>query len=295
METRLLCEGGPTSSRLPITAVIPVRDETEALRRLLPRLARFARVIVVESALNGAVAAVASDYGAEFKVFAWPGGYPKKRTWAVRTSNIDTEWVLFLDADEEPTEEVLAEWESVLPSTRHSGFWLSYDLFFLGQRLRHGIPQRKLALVRRGCGEYERIEDPGWTDLDMEVHEHLVIDGTVGQMRSRLLHREEKTVQAYGRRHADYAAWEAQRYLALSHDPGLSEGRHLTRRQGLKYRVLMAWWFPAAYFVCQYFLRLGFLDGRRGLLYSTLKAGYFAQVQAAIIQARQLLRKCVKA
>lgn len=280
-------ESRSSTERLPITVVIPVRDESPALSRLLPRLRRFARVIVVESSANETSATIAEQHGADFKVFTWTGGYPKKRAWAARTSGIETEWLLFLDADEEPTERVLAEWETVLPSTPHNGFWLSYDLFFLGKQLRHGIPQRKLALVRTGSGEYERIDDPGWTNLDMEVHEHIVVDGSVGQMAHRLLHREDKTVAAYCHRHADYAAWEAQRHLALTEAWNTSQGRRLTQRQRLKYRILTAWWFPAAYFIVQYIFRFGFIDGRRGLLYATLKAGYFAQVQAAIIQLKR--------
>ena len=271
-------------SLLPVTVVVPVRDEAAALGRLLPKLSCFARVIVVESSENPAGADVARRHGAEFVVFEWQGGFPKKRTWAARQCHIATEWTLFLDADEEPTAAVVAELGHVLRSTSHDGFWLAYDLFFLGRRLRFGVPQRKIALIRTGRGEYERIEDRNWTDLDMEVHEHIVVRGSVGKIKARLLHREEKTVPSYCHRHADYAAWEARRYLALQEAAGTTNAPVLTVRQRVKYRIITAWWFPAVYFLFQYVVRLGFLDGVPGLLFAQLKAAYFVAVQAAIVQ-----------
>jgi hypothetical protein len=119
----------------------------------------------------------------------------------------------------------------------------------------------------------------------MEMHEPLVNQGTVGRIAARLLHREEKTVQAYCRQHADYAAWEARRHLSLRAAAKTSSTPSLTLRQRVKYRTLAALWFPARYFLLQNVVRLGFLDGRPGLLFAELKAAYFVAVQAAILQA----------
>ena len=51
-------------------------------------------------------------------------------------------------------------------------------------------------------------------------------------------------------------------------------------RQAIKYRVMGAWWLPAAYFLDGYVRRLGFLDGWPGLVHAWMKARYFAQVGA---------------
>jgi glycosyltransferase involved in cell wall biosynthesis len=270
---------------LPVTVILPVRREPAQLADVLPLLGDFARVIVVESADDPVTQELAGRHGADFRVFSWKGGYPKKRTWAARTCDVTTPWMLFLDADERPTPGFVDELRRTLPTTNAAGFWLTYDTVFLGRRLRFGIPQRKLALMRTGAGAYESIDDPGWTDLDMEVHEHLVVDGTVGVIRARLVHLDCKTIDAYVRRHNTSATWEASRHVALSNTP---ERRHeLTLRQRVKYRLVGSPVFPPLYFVLQYFVRLGFLDGGAGARFAMLKAGYFAEVGAKIAEQRR--------
>lgn len=281
------------TSDLPITVILPVRQEPEQLAELLPLLASFARVIVVESIDDPTTRRLAESHGADFRVFTWQGGYPKKRTWAMRTCEITTPWILFLDADERPTPAFIDELRRCLPGTEAAGFWLTYDTLFLGRRLRFGIPQRKLALLRTGAGEYEAIDDPGWTDLDMEVHEHLVVEGSLGKIRSRLVHLDCKTIDAYVRRHHAYATWEAGRYASLSEHP--ERWRALTARQRFKYALVASPVFPLIYLALQYVFRLGFLDGAAGLRFALLKAGYFAEVVAKIAEWRRLQNSSVDA
>ncbi|MCE9630036.1 MAG: glycosyltransferase family 2 protein [Planctomycetia bacterium] len=269
---------------LPVTVILPVRREPAQVADVLPLLGTFERVIVVESTDDPVTRELASRHGADFRVFSWAGGYPKKRTWAARKCDVTTPWILFLDADERPTTGFIEELRRTLPQTDAAGFWLTYDMVFLGRRLRFGIPQRKLALMRTGAGAYEPIDDPGWTDLDMEVHEHLVVDGAVGVIRAPLVHLDCKTIDAYVRRHNTYATWEARRHAALSNKP--ERWRELTLRQRVKYRLVGSPVFPPLYFVLQYFLRLGFLDGGVGARFALLKAGYFAQVGAKIAEER---------
>lgn len=271
--------------KLPVTVIVPVRSEPAQLADLLPLLKDYACVIVVESAENHTARQLAEAYGAEFMVFEWTGGYPKKRTWAARTGRIRTPWILYLDADERPTAAFAAELRTRLPRAEVAGFWLTYDTVFLGKRLRFGVPQRKLALVRDGAGEYERIDDPGWTDLDMEVHEHLIVNGATGSIRSRLIHLDAKTIEAYVRRHGAYATWEAGRYKAIRSDS--VRWGDLTTRQRLKYSLLATPIFPLIYLVLQYVVRLGFLDGSKGLRFALLKTGYFSEVGAKIAEQRQ--------
>ncbi|MFM8494017.1 MAG: glycosyltransferase family 2 protein [Planctomycetia bacterium] len=272
-------------TRLPVTVILPVRREPAQVADLLPLLSDFERVIVVESDEDSCTRDVATEHGADFRVFSWAGGYPKKRTWAAHSCDITTPWILFLDADERPTPRFVEELRRTLPQTDAAGFWLTYDTVFLGKQLRFGIPQRKLALIRTGAGAYEAIDDPGWTDLDMEVHEHLIVDGTVRVVHAALVHLDCKTIDAYVRRHNTYATWEASRHAALLSAP--ERWRELTFRQRAKYRLLGSPVFPLIYFVLQYVVRLGFLDGGPGLRFALLKAGYFAQIGAKVAELRQ--------
>jgi hypothetical protein len=96
---------------------------------------------------------------------------------------------------------------------------------------------------------------------------------------------DARSIHKYCIRHAEYASWEARRYLRLF---DARDSAVLTLRQRVKYAALNSICFPAAYFFLQYILRLGFLDGRAGMLFALLKMGYFAQVQAKITEVRLL-------
>ena len=270
------------SQQLPVTVIVPVRNEEANLPQCLAALGtRFARVVVVDSASTDRTGEIAAQYGAELVQFAWNGQFPKKRNWALRNVPIATDWILFLDADEVVSDAFCDELAGTLPGSTHAGYWLTYTNHFAGRELRYGVPQRKLALMRKGAGEYERIDEQGWSSLDMEVHEHPVLSGTTGEIAARIDHRDFRGVAKFLERHIDYARWECARHGELMRE-GLDKAAHLTGRQKFKYRHLSSWWYPAFYFTFAYVLRLGFLDGRAGLLYAFYKAWYFATIRALI-------------
>lgn len=268
---------------LPITVAIPVRNEETALPECLRRLGRFARLVVIDSASTDRTPEIARAHGAELLQFSWNGRFPKKRNWFLREHRPTTPWVLFLDADELVDEAFCDELARTLPGTAHAGFWLTYDNWFMGRRLRHGTPNRKLALFRVGAGEYERIEEDHWSNLDMEIHEHPVLQGSVGEIRTRIDHRDDRGLEHWRRRHEAYAAWEANRALQLR----AGNGSGLSSRQAAKYRWLGSWWLPAAYFMDGYFRRLGILDGWPGFRHAWMKAGYFRRIGVLMRQMRR--------
>lgn len=271
------------TAALPISVVIPVRNEAANIGRCLAALGDdFAEVIVADSQSTDATCEIAGRMGARVVQFEWAGGFPKKRNWVLRNVPLAHDWVLFLDADETVTPEFVAELRDVLPRCSYVGFWLSYRNAFRGRWLRFGDRFRKLALFRRGAGEYERIDDHGWSDLDMEVHEHPVLPGPKGRIRSPILHHDYKGIEAYRRRHEEYARWEAHRYLALRRDGW----DRLTPRQRLKYRLVATPFLGPAYFAAGYGIKLGFLDGRAGFWFAWYKMRYFQRIRTRIRELR---------
>ena len=88
---------------LPITVIIPTRNEAANLGACLRSLKGFAQVVVVDSQSTDDTVAVAHAAGAEVHQFHYSGGWPKKRQWALENLEIRSPWTLLLDADERMT------------------------------------------------------------------------------------------------------------------------------------------------------------------------------------------------
>ncbi len=271
--------------KLPITVVVPIRNEERNLPACLARLGAFAEVWVVDSNSSDRSREIVAEHGFRLLDFDWPGGFPKKRNWVLLNERFATPWVLFLDADEQVTEAFVAEAREAVRDTGKAGFWLNYTTHFMGGILHHGVAQRKLALIRVGAGMYERIDDARWSHLDMEIHEHPVLDGPVGEIAARIDHLDFRGIEHFVARHNGYSSWEASRWEALG-PPGSPGWATLTERQRVKYRNIAKWWFAPFYFLLTYVAKRGFLDGRRGLDYALLKAHYFHSVRLKILEKR---------
>lgn len=268
---------------VPVSVVVPVKNEEKNLPRCLERLKEFSEVVVVDSGSTDSTRDIAASYGVRVVDFKWDGRFPKKRNWVLRNIQLANHWALFLDADEYVSDAFVAEIMLAVDDGDTAGYWITYHNHFMGRVLHHGDPMRKLALFRKDKGEYERIDEDSWSHLDMEVHEHPVVDGKVGAIAAPVEHHDYKGYEAYVNRHNAYSTWEARRYLALR-EMGFGA---LTGRQRLKYRLMDSWLLGSAYFLGAYFLRLGFLDGRAGLLLALNKLIYFFQIKCKIDEFRQ--------
>jgi glycosyltransferase involved in cell wall biosynthesis len=273
--------------RIPISVVIPVRNEEANLAGCLERLAAFDEVIVVDSGSTDATCQITVDHGATVIQFVWDGRYPKKRNWVLINHSLRNDWVLFLDADELITQDFCTEVSAAIAQDRFDGFWLRYTNYFLGHPLRHGDPQRKLALFRVGSGLYERINEDGWSGLDMEVHEHPVIAGQVGEIAAPIDHRDDRGVAKFIDRHKDYALWEMRRTQQLR-SSGPEVWEQLTARQRKKYLNIDKWWFAWAYFSWTYIAKRGFLDGVAGFSYAFYKLWYFWTIRLLLKESEGL-------
>ena len=267
--------------KLPITVVIPVKNEERNLPQCLSRLHRFAKIIVVDSGSTDRTKEIAESFGCEFVEFHWNGRFPKKRNWLLINRPPVTPWVLFLDADEYISDEFVHELELVLPITTYAGFRVVYTNYFLGKKLNYGVPQIKLPLFRVGRGLYERIDEDHWSKLDMEVHEHPVLEGKVGQLRTKIDHQDYKGLDAFTQRHNDYSTWEARRFIKLRNTPEAMQ--HFTPAQRRKYKALSYWWLGPGYFFYSWVWKFGFRDGWSGLVIAAMKSRYFSNIRTKIL------------
>ena len=262
-----------------LTVIIPVKNEETNLPQCLEGIKGLLNVVIVDSGSTDATCKIAADYGREVVQFTWNGMFPKKRNWILRNYKFKTPWVMFLDADERPDAKFWEELARTLPNTKHDVFIIYLNNWFLGRLLRHGDTPRKTAIVRLGRAEYERIEEQGWSKLDMEIHEHLVTDGTVGRIKTPIAHYDKRSLSSYYVKHNEYSDWESRRYLALK-----DYKTGLTFRQRVKYRMFMSKLLPLGYFAYTYIFKLGFLDGAPGYYFAVNKFNQFTQLQAKVYE-----------
>lgn len=280
--------------KLPITVILATKNEAINLPRCLAALAPVLRVVVLDSHSTDTTADIALSYGAEVIQFDYQGGYPKKRQWALENLTIDTPWVFFLDADEVVPKALWTELLKLISGEQEAdAFMITKGFHFLGQPMRRGgFSHSAVLLFKTGKARFERLFDDELDGLDMEIHERMIVDGHIGRITTPLIHEDFKGLEAYIARHNKYSTWEAQlryrylisgRYGEATISPKLF-GNPQERRRAIKdliIRLPFEQWFWFGY---HYFLRMGFLEGRAGLIASQIRASYIAQVRAKIYE-----------
>src|SRR6202158_2868915 len=90
----------PRVVTLPVSVIVPVRNEARNLPRCLESLSGAGEVYVIDSQSTDQTLAIAKSHGAKVVQFHYAGGWPKKRQWAMDTLPLQYDWILLLDADE---------------------------------------------------------------------------------------------------------------------------------------------------------------------------------------------------
>ena len=115
---------------------------------------------------------------------------------------------------------------------------------------------------------------------DIEVHEHVVVDGRVGKLRHALPHHNVESLARYLTKHNEYSNWEARVLLQATEQsdelPPTLFGNQAQRRRWLKKRFLGLLGSPIFFFLYKYIIRLGFLDGVQTLIYCTRNRPIFS-------------------
>jgi len=214
------------------------------LPRTLKSVSWAQEIVIVDAGSTDATREVAEAYGARFIV-------ERGSVWEGKNSAIGHstgEWILSLDGDEEVSPELAGEIQEMLAGQpRFDAYRIPRLNHFLGRPLRHGgyWPDPKLRLFRKGAAQFEA----------RAVHESMQAAGPVGQLKKPLIHHCYPTL-------ADYIA-HMNRYSTLGAGALSAGGRASAGTAALAWNAILN---PAATFAYNYFVRLGFLDGREGLL-----------------------------
>lgn len=276
---------------LPVTVIVPVRNEAHNLPRCLESLKGVGEVYVIDSGSTDDTEAIARSYGARVVQFHYVGGWPKKRQWAMDTLPLAFDWILLLDADEVLTPELCDEIRIAIEERNVDGYYIALEMYFLGRRLRHsGASFWKLSLFRKGRGRYEcRLQDQDASMADMEVHEHVAVVGATRRLKHPLVHHNVESLSRYIQKHNEYSNWEARVWLDGGRGDEIQPslwGTQAQRRRWLRRRFLMIPGSPVLFFVYKYIFRVGFLDGVPGLIYCIFQGTQFFHIKAKIYELR---------
>jgi glycosyltransferase involved in cell wall biosynthesis len=237
------------ASHSNLSACIITFNEADRIEACLRSLSFCDELLVVDSHSSDGTRELAAAIGARVIERDWPG-YRSQKQFAVDAATHD--WVLCVDADERVSEALRRE----ITDLRERGFGdaAGYSLpritDYFGRFLRHGnaYPDRLVRLFDRRRG--------GWTGE--EIHENTRVSGRVARLSGHLEHFSYRSLGDHLNRMQRYADLMAQALYARG------------RRCGLTPVLVNPYWR----FVRGYLLRLGFLDGWRGLVFALIEAGY---------------------
>jgi glycosyltransferase involved in cell wall biosynthesis len=292
IEETVKLQSAPASAKLPISVIVAARNEEKNLPRCLKALRDVGEVYVVDSGGTDATPEIARSFGANVVQFHYQGGWPKKRQWAMDTLPLAFDWIFLIDADEALTPELAEEIRQAIQNPNINGYYISLRMYFLGRLLRHGgAGFWKLSLFRRGKGAFEcRLKDQGLSMADMEVHEHVVVEGNTAQLRNPLEHHNVESLSRYIQKHDEYSNWEAKVWVEGQANEQLAAsffGTQAQRRRWLKTKFLRMPAAPLWLFLIKYVVGLGFLDGVPGLIYCGFQAVQVFHVKAKIYELRR--------
>jgi len=281
------------SAVLPVTVIVPVRNEARNLPFCLDSLRDVGEVYVIDSQSTDATAEIARSYGAHVVQFHYQGGWPKKRQWAMESLPLAYDWIFLVDADEAISPQLAEEIRSAIQDSAIDGYYVALRMYFLGRELRHsGASFYKLSLFRRGKGRYEcRLRDQDASMADVEVHEHVVTQGKTATLRHHLLHRNVESLSHYIRKHDEYSNWDARVWVeGESNSQALAPsllGSQAQRRRWLRRKFFAIPGSPLLFFLYKYIFCLGVLDGIPGLIYCSLQGIQFFHIKAKIYELKK--------
>ncbi len=271
---------------VPVSVMIFTLNEELNLPNCLDSLRWCDDVIVVDSFSRDATREIAERRGARFFQNEFKG-FGVQRNWAMDHTRPKHDWVLIMDADERVTDELVAEMTQVLagPVDGVGAFRIARRFHLWGRWLRHSslYPTWVVRLVHK---ERVRYRNRGHAETQD-------VQGEIRSLGGDLIDENAKGVSDWLERQLRYARREAEFELEEQRDA--SEGSSsvfsadpLVRRAAMKRAARDLPGRAALYFLYAYFVRRGFMDGRDGLAFCTMRAVF---EQLVVINRYDLKRR----
>ena len=275
--------------KLPISIIVLTLNEEINLHYCLESIKGYAdEIIIVDSYSTDKTLEIAKKYSAKIVQHKFIN-QDQQFNWALDNVDIKNEWVFRLDADERVTPELWKELEEKLSETPNevTGFYIKRRVYFMGRWIKHGgyYPTWILRLFRKGKARSE----------EREMDEHIVLlEGRADKLKHDFIDDNQKNLESWISKHNNFSTREARERIKKASDSEYQtsgmEGQ-VMRKRWLKERLylkLPLFYRAFLYFTYRYVFRLGFLDGKEGLVFHFLQ-GCWHQflIDAKIYESRK--------
>ncbi|WP_188109782.1 glycosyltransferase family 2 protein [Pseudohalioglobus sediminis] len=267
-----------------ISVLILTLNEELNLPRCLASLGWCDDVVVLDSLSSDGTQDIAIDGGA--RVFERSfDNYAAQRNYGLKEISYKHPWVLMVDADEVVPSELLGEMRSAIAQADRA------TTLYRMRRKDHFLGK----WIKRSSGYptwFGRLVRPDEVKVEREINEEYVTDGQVAQLQEHLIHYPfSKGITYWFERHNRYSSMEAKALVDEARESipwrDVFSGDPTARRKALKqlaYRLPCRPWLVFAYLL---FFRLGFLDGRPGLAYATMRKSYETMIDLKVMELKR--------
>jgi glycosyltransferase involved in cell wall biosynthesis len=279
------------SDKVPVSILIPIKNEASNLPRCLKSIAWADEIFVVDSMSADGSIKMCEDFGAKVVQFHFNGTWPKKKNWALENLPFKHPWVFILDADEELTPDAEEEFRAIVTQSdpKIMGYWINRRFHFMGKWLKHAYyPNWNLRLFLHKLGRYEQLTAVETASGDNEVHEHVVVNGPAGYLKTEMNHYAFPNIGVFIEKHNRYSNWEARVALDhfLHHSDSTLQSKQVGLRRKLKALSHKVPFRPTLRFLYVYIFQKGFLDGAEGYYFARLHGIYEFLCVAKTVELR---------
>ena len=262
-----------------ISVIILTQNEEKHIERCLKSLLLFTdKIFIVDSGSTDRTIEIAESLGSKVIHNQWIT-YATQFNVGIAKNPFQTKWLMRMDADEYVTPELAQEINDTINnfSGDVSGFYIKRRVFFMNQWIRRGgyYPIWLLRIWKNGQGICEEL----WMD------EHIKLSGgkTV-QLKNDIVDHNLNNLTWWIQKHNNYAIREVIDLLDIKYNFAKTErvepvlfGTQEQRKRYLKikYASLPLFTRPVIYFLFRYILKLGFLDGKKGLIWHFLQGLWY--------------------
>jgi glycosyltransferase involved in cell wall biosynthesis len=287
-----------------LTVVIITKNEEFNLKKCIDSFIGIAnRFVIVDSYSSDGTKALCEVLSKSINISFYENRFIDHATqfnWGLKNTDINTKWIMRIDADEELTPELVNEIESKLPPTEENikGIILKRRVYFMGRWIKHGgkYPELLLRIFRTGFAACEQ----------KLMDEHLILsEGDTITFESDIIDNNIKDLEWWTHKHNWYSNREVldyqQKVLCGNIDDELvgtdSNKGQAARKRFIKnngYYKLPLFFRAHIYFIYRYYFRLGFLDGPEGRVFHFLQAYWYRFLVDAKIYECKKFRRIIK-